>query len=92
MYTSTSKGDAMFWNREAWALGVSYRGNDPELDAALTAIATEHGGTPRRLAANPSHRDLGFNFRDRFSADVAREKMLAFRPGVIAATALLPSN
>lgn len=82
----------MFWNRKEWTLGVSYRGNDPHLEAALVAIASQHGGAPRRVGAEEPYRGLGFEFRDRLEAEAARSEILAFRPGVVSTTNPQPRN
>jgi len=82
----------MLWNREQWALGISYRGNDPQLDQAVTSIAAQHGGLPRNVNAEHPYRGLGFNFADRLSAESARKEILEFRPGVLSTTNLQPDN
>jgi hypothetical protein len=76
----------MFWSNEKWAVGVSYPGSDPQLDAKLLAIATQHGGTRRVLGVSCRSCGLGFDFRTRVAAESARSEMLASRPGVIVAT------
>lgn len=86
------RGDTMFWNRKQWALGVSYRGNDPKLEAALVAIAAQHGGAQRRIGAAQPYRGLGFEFVNRLEAEAARSEILAFRPGVVATTNPQPRN
>jgi hypothetical protein len=84
--------DSMFWNRKQWALGVSYRGNDPQLDEALVAIAAQHGGAQRRVGAEQPYRGLGFEFGNRVEAEAARSEILALRPGVVATTNPQPRN
>jgi len=73
----------MFWNKEKWAVGVSYYGNDPQLDGFLAGIAAQHGGRLEDVGA--AHAHLGFSFDDRLAADAARSEMLSVRPGVITA-------
>ena len=80
----------MFWSTEKWAVGVSYRGCDPQMDAMLVAIAVQHGGTRRPVGSSCACHGLGFDFRTRIAAESARSEMLAFRPGVVIATALQP--
>lgn len=81
----------MACQEKQWAVAVSYAGFDPQIDSSLAAIAAQHGGTPKTLAAYASY-GLGFEFHERSDAESAREAMLAFRPGKIVATELQPSN
>jgi hypothetical protein len=76
----------MFWSKKKWAVGVSYRGSDPQLEQFLTGIAAQHGGELATAAIADSDHGLDFNFSDRFAAALARYEMISLRPGVIAAT------
>jgi hypothetical protein len=82
----------MIWNREQWALAVSYRGHDPQLDMVVHAIAAQHGGKPRRVGVEQPYRGLGFNFSTRVAAEAARTEIMSFRPGVLSATNLQPES